>query len=194
MIGFDGEQTGHLPDKTLRVDGRYARREFNTDNKTFDWIDGELGFSQSLDLKTGVGGSAMKRWSAGGARPLSSYFILSGITAYQDPWDGYQAEAFVKRILPYAIVSKVEGGYYRRHFRYDAVLQQELPWLAGKAGRTDKGWLIRAHWRRQFNPGNRANRSVAVILDGGCMSNDSDEPFYKYNSLFGNLNLGINLF
>lgn len=192
---LETEMTLTLASKTtLRTDLRYARREFTTDNKSFDWADGELGFSQSLDLKTGVGGSAMKRWSDGGTRPLSSYYIISGITAYWDPWDGYQMEAFVKRILPCAIVSKIEGGYYRRHFRYDAALQQEIPWLAGKDGRTDKGWLIHANLRRQFNLRGSANRSITVILDGGYQSNDSDEPFYKYNSLFANMNLEINLF
>ena len=179
---------------TMRITPRYAIRNFKEDSREFDWLDLELGASQSLDIRTGLSASLMKRWSGGGSRPLSSYFILSGITSYWDPWDGLQAELSIKRILPLAVVSKAEIGYWRRNFSYDSLLQENLWWLAGKSSRIDEGWSVKAGFSRQINLGALIGKAVAVTANAGYYSNHSSDRFYKYDFMFVDSNLEVRLF
>lgn len=178
---------------TARIIPRYVIRDFD-DGQEFDWLDFELGFSQSLDIRTGLSASALKRWSGGGSRPLSSYYILSGITPYWDPWDGVQLDLSLKRIFPLAIVSQSESGYWRRRFSYDRLLRDNLPWLRNTSGRTDEGWFLKASLSRQINLNALLSKAVAITFDGGFYSNRSSDRFYKYDFFFLGSNLEIRVF
>jgi hypothetical protein len=174
---------------TLRGTARYATRMFDEDSRRFEWIDIELGASQSLGIATGIGVKFMRRWSGDGSRPLSTYFILSGITPYWDPWEGNQAEFSAKRILPFAVVSDIDVSYWRRQFSYDDLIRERLPWLRQRADRTDEGFLVKLGIRRQFNIDYRIGRAVAISTGGGYLSNDSNDPFYEYDNYFINADL-----
>jgi hypothetical protein len=192
---FEAELVGTLPSRTtIRGAAKYAFRIFDNDNEGFDWFDGELGFTQSLGIKTGAGLTLLGRISGEGNRPLSTYYILSGITPYWDPWDGFQIELFVKRILPLSIVSRLDTGYWSRKFEYDLTLRRRFPWLLRKAGRTDRGWIAKLGLSRQLNLGWSVGRSVAISLNGGYLSNGSDDPFYEYDNYFLDSNLEIRIF
>jgi hypothetical protein len=191
----DGELIGTLPTKTtLRGIARYSVRRFDADQVTFHWIDTQFGLSQSIDIRTGLSFAFIRRWTPGGERPLASYYIISGITSYWDPWQGNQVEMALKRILPYAIVSKFNGWYWKREFTYDDIMRSQLPWLRDKSGRSDEGWLAGAEFYRQFNLRLPAPESFVLNLKGGYVSNNSDDSFYKYNYFFADFNISISVF
>jgi hypothetical protein len=192
---LESEAAWTLPSRTtIRGSAAYTTRMFDEDSKRFDWFEVELGASQSVDIRTGISLSAQRRFAGGGTRPISTYFILSGITPYWDPWDGYQAELSIKRILPLAIVSKAEFGYWIREFSYDPLLRERLRWLFRRAGRTDDGWLVRLGLTRQQNIGWKVGRAAILAIGGGFLSNNSDDPFYEYDNYFIDANLELRLF
>jgi hypothetical protein len=191
----DGELVATLPSKTtLRGIARYSVRRFDTELVTFHWIDTQFGLSQSIDIRTGLSFSFLRRWSRGGERPLASYYIISGITSYWDPWQGNQVELAIKRILPYAIISKWDGWYWKRVFTYDEIMRSQLPWLRDKSGRSDEGWLAGAEFNRQYNMHLSAPEALVLALKGGYISNTSNDPFYGYSYFFINLNISISIF
>ena len=192
---LESEVSFTLPSRTtIRGSGGYTTRMFDEDSQRFDWVEIELGASQSIDIRTGVSLSVQRRFSGGGARPISTYFILSGITPYWDPWDGYQAELAIKRILPLAVVSKTGFGYWIREFSYAQLLRERLRWLFNRGGRTDKGLAVKLGLSRQFNLAWGVGRAVAISLNGGFLSNKSDDPFYEYDNYFIDSNLEFKLF
>ncbi len=192
---IEAEATLTLPTRTtIRGSAAYSTRSFDEDSRRFDWADAELGASQSIDIRTGLSLSVRRRFSGAGSRPISTYFILSGITPYWDPWDGYQAEFSVKRILPLAVVSRAEFGYWHREFSYDQLLRERLRWLFSRAGRTDKGWMMKLALTRQYNFAWRVGRATILTLAGGYLSNRSDDPFYEYDDYFIDTNLEFRLF
>jgi hypothetical protein len=179
---------------TARAAVKYGIRLFKKDNEKFDWIEAEIGASQSIDMRTGVSASILGRFSGKGSRPLSTYFILSGITSYWDPWSGFQADVSIKRILPYGVVSKVDIGYWSREFAYNRLLRERIQWLTRRSGRTDEGWLVRLGIGRQYNLNWHWGRAIAVTVNGGYLSNDSDDPFYKYENYFADAGLEFRIF
>ena len=184
-----------LPSKTtMQGTARYSVRRFDEDQVTFHWIDTEFGLSQSLGIRTGLSFSFLRRWSGGGERPLSSYYIISGVTSYWDPWQGNQLDVALKRILPYAIISRTEGAYWKRQFRYDKFMKEQLSWLLNKTGRRDEGWLTKLELSRQYNLRWPAVESFTLNLRGGYISNGSDDSYYKYHYFFTDLNLNIRIF
>ncbi len=205
----EAEVAATFPSKTtVRGSMRYGRRAFDeedlapsrpgmipvTHDNKYDWVEAELGASQSLGMKTGVSLLFTNRWSSSGARPLFSYYIISGITSYWDPWDGFQSELALKRILPFAVVSKLKAGYWDRKFTYDDKLTLRLPWLRGKTGRRDRGWSAGLELNRQFGRKLFISRSLSVSIGAGYTSNDSDDPFYDYEYLSATSNLTIRIF
>jgi len=184
-----------LPHRTtLRGTGRYSARRFDTDQITFHWVDTEFGLSQSIDIRTGLSFTFLKRWSKGGERPLASYYIISGITSYWDPWSGNQVEIALKRILPYAILCKIVGGSWNKSFLYDQYLRDQLSWLKNKSGRRDEGWLVRAELGRQYGLRLPVTESIKINMRGGYLSNHSGDRFYTYNNFMADLNLEIHIF
>ena len=191
----EAELVATLPSKsTLRGGARYGVRQFDEELITFHWYDTEFGFSQSLDARTGLGITCLRRWSKGGTRPLSSYYIISGITSFWDPWKGDHVEIFVKRILPLGVLSRLEAGYWNRRFAYDDILRAQLGWLDDRYGRRDEGWTIRIEINRQQNLAWRIARSIKIGLAGGYSSNGSDDPYYEYNNFAAQTMIEIQIF
>ncbi len=189
-----GDIVSTFPTKTTaRASVKYSVRRFDRDQVTYHWIDTEFGLSQSIDIRTGASLTVLRRWTGGGERPLSSYYIISGITSYWDPWKGNQFNAAIKRILPYAVLSRLEGGYWKRNFSYDDIMRSQLWWLRNKAGRHDEGWLVRGELSRQFNLRIPALQSFMLSVRGGYTRNGSDDPFYKYQYYFGDVSLNIHV-
>lgn len=177
---------------TLNSAISYSSRSFS-DNPDIGWVSLQAGLSQSIDLKTGIGVKIMQRWSSDYTRPLSSFYIISGVTSYWDPWDGQQAELTVKRILPRAFLSNLYLRFWNRKFTYDSTMQSELYWLDGKTGRNDTGWSVNLNLRRQFNIKNRILKSVVLSLAAGYLSNDSDDPYYQFGDKFATASLRLNV-
>ena len=173
---------------------KYSIRQFDEDNSVVDWFDLEVKLSQSLNIRTGMSGSGMVRWAGKGTRPLSSYFIVSGITSYWDPWDGLQFNTSLKRIFPYGIISSLGFKYWDRNFAYSKILQYELPWIAGKEGRSEAGWSLNLDINRQFNLKSNVGKAFRVNVSTGYISNNSDDLFYEYDSYFIKSNVEIILF
>jgi len=192
---IDGEITKTFPSRTTaRANIQYSRRQFSIDNSLVDWLDLELKLTQSIDLRTGISGSGSIRFAGDGTRPLSSYYYISGITPYWDPWDGYQFNLSVKRILPWGVVAVADFDYWNRTFKYSQSQQSELPWLSGISSRDDKGWLLKAEIKRQFNLYGKFGRAVRITLMPGYFSNSSDDLYYKYDYIFINLSAKLDLF
>jgi hypothetical protein len=192
---LESEGSLTLPSRTtIRCSATYTNRMFDEDSRRFDWVEIELGASQSIDIRTGASLSIQRRFSGGGTRPISTYFILSGITPYWDPWDGYQGELSIKRILPFAVVSKTWFGYWIREFSYDQLLRERLRWLFSRTGRTDDGYAVKLGLSRQFNLAWSVGRAIAISLNGGYLWNNSDDPFYEYDNYFIDANLEFRLF
>jgi hypothetical protein len=193
--GLESELVATLPTKTtVRGTLRYGVRRFDEDKITFHWYDTEAGISQSLDQKTGVNLSFSCRWSSGGTRPLSTYNIISGITSFWDPWKGNQIDFSIKRILPLAIVSKIDAEYWNRKFTYDPVIRNQFWWLRYSSGRWDEGWLTKADLSHQFNRFFLIKKTVRLAFIGGYSSNNSDDSYYGYDGLFAQARLEIRLF
>lgn len=192
---LETELVATLPTKsTLRGTLRYGVRRFDEDDITFHWYDTEAGISQSLDQKTGISLIFSRRWSNGGTRPLSTYNIISGITSFWDPWMGNQIDISLKRILPLAIVSKFDGGYWNRRFDYDPVIRNQFWWLRYSSGRRDEGWLTKADFSRQFNSVYLLNKVLRLNLVLGYASNKSNDSYYDYDGLFAQSRLEIQVF
>jgi len=179
----ESEFLATLPTRsTVRTAIRYAVRRFDEEYITFHWYDTELGFSQSLDSRTGLGAKYIHRWSNGGTRPLSSYNVISGITSFWDPWKGNQLEAFIKRVLPLGILTRLETSYWNRLFIYDEILREQLDWLDGKYGRRDEGWATKLEISRQQNLPWKIARSIKMGVSTAYLSNGSDDSYYDYTN------------
>jgi hypothetical protein len=179
---------------TARTKLQYFHRAFSVDNSNADWFDIELKLSQSIDLRTGVSGSGTMRFAGNGTRPLSSYYYISGVSPYWDPWDGYQLNLSVKRIFPWGIIGIADFDYWDRTFNYSLAQQNELPWLAGTGNRHDKGWQIRGDITRQFNLYGNFGRAIRLHVMPGYVSNDSDDPYYDYDYFYLNATLEMVIF
>jgi len=173
---------------------RYSIRYFDEGDTDYNWIDTELKLAQSLNIRTGLSISFLNRVSSEGTRPLSSFFIISGVTSYWDPWDGQQVKLSMKRILPSAVISVIDVTFWDREFSYDQQMQEELPWIEGETGRNDTGWSAEIKLRRQFNLSSRYGKFVSLFLSGGFYSNDSDDSFYSYDNYYFNSNLKFTVF
>lgn len=192
---IDGEIIKTFPSQTTaRAKIQYSNRQFAIDNSIVDWLDLELKLTQSLDLRTGISGSGSIRFAGDGTRPLSSYYYISGITPYWDPWDGYQFNLSCKRIFPWGIVATADFDYWLRTFNYSESQQSELPWLSGIGGRDDKGWLLKADINRQFNLYGKFGQAIRIALMPGYLSNSSDDPYYEYEYFFINLSVKLDVF
>lgn len=183
-----------LPTRTtFRGMARYSSRSFDLGGSYY-WLDEEIGISQSINMKTGIGIRLKNRWSGNGYRPISSYYIISGINSYWDPWRGIQVESSIKRILPLAIVSNLEFSYWNRIFAYDPKLQQRLSWLNGISGRTDRGWIARIDFNKQMALSLPTPRAFNVSFTLGYSDNKSDDDYYKYRYFYVATNLKVRLF
>lgn len=189
------EATKTLPSRTtVRVVANYSNRTFTSDDSRVDWADLEFKLTQSLDIRTGVSLSGIGRVAGMGIRPLSSYYIISGITTYWDPWDGYQINGSLKRILPLGMVAISKLDFWHRKFSYSTIQQTELPWISGKDSREEDGWDVIFEFNRQFNIYGNPGRAVRLSLELGYISNDSNDPFYSYDFLYGNLAAKFDIF
>lgn len=174
-----------FPSKTtLNLGLAHTFRNFDEGDATYGWTDFGAEVAQSLNIRTGVSLSYFERFSSGGSRPLSTFYIISGVSAYWDSWDGRQANLGVKRILPYGILSKMETFFWHRKFNYDQEISSQLPWLAGKSSRKDNGFAINAYIRRQFNLNSGYGKYIAASIFGGYSVNNSDDDYYSYNNYF----------
>lgn len=183
-----------LPTRTtFRGKARYASRSFDLGGDYY-WIDEELAVSQSIDIKTGFNIKLKNRWSGDGRRPLSSYYVISGITSYWDPWRGSQVETSIKRIMPYAIVSTLELCYWSRIFTYDKILQQRLTWLDGADGRKDQGWTARIVFDRQLAVNLPVPQIINLTITGGYSDNHSNDDYYNYRYYYVTTNLRVRVF
>jgi hypothetical protein len=192
---FDAEVIKTFPSRTTaRIKTQYFYRQFTIDNSAVDWLDLEFKLSQSLDLRTGASGSATVRFAGDGTRPLSSYFYISGVTPYWDPWDGYQLNLSLKRIFRWGILGTFDFDYWDRTFHYSESQQNELPWLAGKSSRHDRGWVLRADINRQFNLYGKIGRDIRIRILPGYLSNDSDDSYYDFKYFYINAIAEINIF
>ena len=111
---------------TLNLIAAHTLRHFEDGNTTYDWTDMGFKIAQSINVRTGISLSYLERMSSGGSRPLSTYYIISGVSAYWDSWEGRQAILSLKRILPSAILTRTEILWWNRKFNYDDQLIQEL--------------------------------------------------------------------
>ncbi len=171
-----------LPTRTtVRAKAEFYRRYFKIDDSKVDWLDLEFKLSQSIDIRTGVSAATAIRFTGNGTRPLSSYYILSGITPYWDPWDGYQLHGFLKRIFPWGVINITNIKYWNRKFSYSEAQQEELPWLTGISTRNDDGWSVDTQLDKQINLTARYFRALKVELSAGYYSNNSDDDYYDYD-------------
>ena len=178
---------------SLHLDIDYTLRSFSEGGSDYNWFDLGLKIAQSLDIRTGVSLSYASRFSSPGSRPLSTFFIISGVSAYWDSWDGHQAQLTVKRILPAAVVSNaVLTGAYRK-FTYDREISEQLPWLQGKSSRIDKVYAAEMNLRRQFNLRFGYGKYVAILLAAGYSSSYSTDSYYSFNSYYVDLRLSYSV-
>jgi hypothetical protein len=183
-----------LPSRTtIKGSVDYSLRNFDIDNSNVDWLDLELRLSQSIDIRTGVAGSGMVRFAGSGTRPLSSYTVISGVTTYWDPWDGYQFNLFGKRILPWGLVSIANFNYWHREFDYTDTQTDELPWLSPSGKRIDNGQNVELELTRQLNLNSNYARALKLSLVGGYLTNDSDDPYYDYGYYYVNLSVKLEI-
>lgn len=183
-----------LPTRTtFRGKARYAFRTFDI-GSSYYWIDQELAVSQSIDIKTGFNIKLKNRWSGEGKRPLASYYVISGITSYWDPWRGAQAETSIKRIMPYAVVSTLELCYWSRIFTYDPLLQEKLSWLDGATGRKDIGWTARIVLDKQLGISLPIPQTLNFSVTAGYSDNRSNDDYYNYRYYYVTTNLRMRLF
>ena len=193
--GLEAEVVNTMPTRTtLRGTLRYGIRQFDEDKITFHWYDTEGAVSQSLDLKTGISLTFSRRWSNGGTRPLSTYYIISGITSFWDPWKGNQVGLSIKRILPFAIVMKLDGEYWNRRFTYDPVIRNQFWWLRFSEGRWDDGWLAKTDLSYQFNRFYLIGKTVRLNAVAGYSSNNSNDSYYSYDGIFAQGRMEIQIF
>jgi hypothetical protein len=169
---------------TLNISAAHTLRHFEDGNTSYNWTDIGFKIAQSLNIRTGISLSYLERFSSDGSRPLSTFYIISGVSAYWDSWEGRKALLSLKRILPSAVLSKTELSWWNRKFNYDDQLSQELPWLEGKSSRFDYGFAIYSHLRRQFNLRPGFGKHVAISLIGGFIKNLSDDDYYDFNNYY----------
>ncbi len=179
---------------TVKTTVIYGVRSFPDGGSSFDWTGARINMSQSVNLKTGIAVIYFHRWSSDDTRPLSSFYIISGVTSYWDPWDGDQFDMSIKRILPRAVLSKLNFRLWRREFSYDQKMQSEIPWLEGKPGRVDSGWSANLKLDRQFNIERIFVRSIKTSLMAGYLANKSDDDYYEFNDHIIKGNSRINIF
>ena len=192
---LEGELVKTFPTRTTaRANAQYLYRKFDYDASTVDWLDLEFKLSQSIDIKTGISGSGMIRFAGSGTRPISSYYFISGITSYWDPWDGYQLNLSMKRIMPWGIIGVVDLSYWNRKYSYSEILQSEFEWLSGVENRQDNGWAIGLDINRQINLYNMLGRAVRLSLTPGYVSNSSDDHYYKYNYFYIQTSVKLDIF
>ena len=182
---FEGELTKTFPSRTTMSIGlAHTFRNFDEGDATYGWTDIGAEIAQSLNVRTGVSIEYFERFSSGGSRPLSTFYIISGVSSYWDSWEGRQAKLSLKRILPSAILSRTELSWWNRKFNYDDQLSQELPWLEGKSSRFDYGFAIYSYLRRQFNLRPGFGKYVALSLTGGFFKNWSDDDYYRFDNYY----------
>lgn len=178
---------------SLHLNIDYTLRSFSEGGSNYNWLDLGLKIAQSLDIRTGVSLSYANRFSSPGSRPLSTFFIISGVSAYWDSWDGHQAQLAIKRILPAAIVSNVNlTGAYRK-FTYDREISEQLPWLQGKTSRIDKVYAAEINLRRQFNLHCGYGKYVAILLAAGYSTSHSTDSYYSFDSYYADLRLSYSV-
>jgi hypothetical protein len=169
-------------------------RDFEEGDAVYGWTDIGVTVAQSIDIRTGLSLSYLERLSSDGSRPLSTFYIISGVSAYWDSWEGRQAKLGLKRILPLAVLSNLEFFWWDRKFSYDQEISDQLPWLAGKSSRNDNGYAFDASLRRQFNLKPGYGKYIAVSLSGGYSENRSDDDYYSYNNYFIDCGLEYSVF
>jgi hypothetical protein len=169
---------------TLNLSLAHTFRSFEEGNTTYNWTDIGLKIAQSMDIRTGLSLSYLERLSSGGSRPLSTFYIISGVSAYWDSWEGRQVNLSLKRILPSGILSRTELLLWNRKFNYDQQISQELPWLEGKSSRNDNGFALYAYLRRQFNLTPGYGKYIAISLSGGYSKNSSDDDYYSFENYY----------
>ena len=189
------EMTGTIISKTsLHLNIDYTRRSFSEGGSTYYWLDAGLKIAQSLNLKTGLSLSYINRFASNGSRPLSTFFIISGISPYWDSWTGRQAQLTVKRILPAAVVSTMNLAAANRKFTYDRQISEQLPWLEGKTSRTDKVYSAEIYLRRQFNLHFAYGNYIAISMAAGYTSSHSSDSYYTFDSYYTDLRLSYSVF
>jgi len=182
---FEIDMARTFPSKTtLNISAAHTLRNFKDGNTSYNWTDIGFKIAQSLDIRTGISLSYLERFSSDGSRPLSTFYIISGVSAYWDSWEGRQAILSLKRILPSAILSRTELLWWNRKFNYDQQISEELPWLAGKSSRFDYGFAIFSYLRRQFNLRPGFGKYVALSLTGGLIKNWSDDDYYRFDNYY----------
>jgi hypothetical protein len=190
----ENEIIATLPTRTtFRGAARYSFRSFD-ERGSYYWLEQEIAVSQSINMKTGFNIKLKNRWSGDGTRPISSYYVISGITSYWDPWRGVQLESSLKRIMPFAIVSNLELCYWSRIFSYARILQQKLSWLDNATGRTDRGWTARISFNKQIALGLPTPRSMNLSFTAGYSDNQSNDDYYNYRYYYLATNLKVRLF
>jgi hypothetical protein len=184
-----------FPSKTtLNIGVAHTLRHFTDGNTTYNWTDIGIKAAQSLNIRTGLGISYLERFSSDGSRPLSTFYIISGVSAYWDSWEGRQVRLSLKRILPWTVLSRMEFLWWDRKFNYDQQITDELPWLQGKSSRNDNGFTVDANLRRQFNLRRGYGKNVAIIFSGGYSENSSDDDYYSFNNYYIELSIDYTAF
>jgi len=169
---------------TLNLALAHTLRNFEEGDNTYKSTDIGLKLAQSINIRTGLSVAYLERFSSAGSRPLSTFYIISGVSAYWDSWEGRQAKLSLKRILPFAVLSKTEILWWNRKFNYDERISQELAWLEGKSSRFDYGFAIYSFVRRQFNLKPRYGRYFAALISAGYSDNRSDDDYYSFNNYY----------
>lgn len=183
--GFELEAAKTFPSRTtLNLGLAFTLRDFKDGNSTYSWTDLGFQIAQSLNIRTGLSISYLERIPSDGSRPLSTFYIISGVSAYWDSWRGRQARLSLKRILPSAILSRLELLWWDRKFDYDPEISAELPWLAGKSSRKDDGFSVSMYLRRQFNLRPGFGKYLAVSFSGAYGNNSSDDEYYSFSEYY----------
>jgi len=179
---------------TLNLGFAHTLRNFEDGGNTYNWTDIGVKISQSINIRTGLSVAYLERFSSAGSRPLSTFYIISGVSAYWDSWEGRQAILSLKRILPFAALSNTEILWWNRKFNYDSQISEELPWLEGKSSRFDYGFAVYSSVRRQFNLKPGYGRYIAVLISAGFSDNRSDDDYYSFNNYYIECSLEYSVF
>jgi hypothetical protein len=192
---FDIEISKTFTSKTtLNLALAHTLRDFDEGDNTYNWTDIGLKIAQSINIRTGLSVAYLERFSSTGSRPLSTFYIISGVSAYWDSWEGRQAKLSLKRIFPFGILSRTELLWWNRKFNYDEQISEELPWLEGKSSRFDYGFALYSFFRRQFNLNSRYGRYIAASISAGYSDNRSDDDYYSFNNYYIECGLEYSVF
>lgn len=192
---FEMEASKTFPSRTtLNLGLAHTLRGFEDGNTTYSWTDIGFKIAQSINSRTGLSAGYLERFSSDGSRPLSTFYIISGVSSYWDSWEGRQARLSLKRILPSAILSRTELLWWNRKFNYDEEISQELPWLQGKSSRFDYGFALYSNLRRQFNLRRGYGKYIAITLSGGYNKNISDDDYYSFENYYLECGLEYSVF